>query len=160
MDKENQQDMLRELQLVEMSMLLDVVAICEKNKINYYLSSGTLLGAVRHKGFIPWDDDVDIEMPIQDYRKFLSIAQDSLGDDYFVQTFMTDPNYQFSYTHIRKNNTTYVKAHSINDNIHHGVWIDVFPLVPINSGVSLFLKRKWLTLCNFVQIQDLIDHHK
>ena len=153
-------DLLRELQLFELGMLLDVVDVCEKNNINYYLSSGTLLGAVRHKGFIPWDDDVDIEMPVQDYRKFLTVAQDCLGKEYFVQTFMTDPNYHFSYTRVRKNNTTCMKPYNRADKIHQGIWIDIFPLVPVNPGISLFLKRKWLALCNFIQIKDTVDNHK
>ncbi len=153
-------NLLRQLQLTELNMLLDVADICDKNGITYYLSSGTLLGAVRHKGFIPWDDDIDIEIPIEGYRKFLEIAQNELGSDYFVQNYMTDPNYNFAYTRIRKNNTTYMDPYHKHYKIHHGVWIDIFPLVSINPGFPVKLKRKWLSLSNFVQIQNKIDSHK
>lgn len=151
---------LRNLQLTELDMLLDVVNVCDSNGITYYLSSGTLLGAVRHKGFIPWDDDIDIEIPIEDYRRFLEIAQAELGSMYFVQNFITDSNFNLGYTRIRKNNTTYLDPYQQNHKIHHGVWIDVFPLVAVNPGLSVALKRKWLTACNFVQIQENIDAHK
>ncbi len=153
------QDILRQLQLLEKNMLLDVVSVCDANGIAYFLSSGTLLGAVRHKGFIPWDDDVDIEIPIADYRRFLEIAQEKLGPEYFVQTYITDPNYQFAYTRIRKNNTTFLNPYNRSCKMHHGVWIDVFPLVPINPGVRLTLKRKWISASNFVQIQQSMEAH-
>lgn len=153
-------DKLRQLQLFEMKMLLDVIHVCDRNNIQYYLSSGTLLGAVRHSGFIPWDDDIDIEIPIDDYRKFLKIAQSELGNEYFVQNYMTDPNYNFAYTRIRKNNTTMLDPYHSSYKIHHGVWIDVFPLVAVNPGLSLSLKRGILKVSNFVQIQNKIDSHK
>ena len=72
---------LRELQQVQAKMLEDIVDICEKESITYFLMYGTLLGAVRHQGFIPWDDDVDITMPIEDYRRFLRLGQEKLGDE-------------------------------------------------------------------------------
>lgn len=154
------QNLLRQLQLTEKEMLLDAVRVCDTHHIPYYLSSGTLLGAVRHKGFIPWDDDIDIEIPIHDYRRFLEIAQAELGDGYFVQNYMTDPNYNFAYTRIRKNNTTFMDPYHASYQIHHGVWIDIFPLVAVNPGKPLSMKRKILSLSNFIQIQDKIDSHK
>lgn len=157
---DNKTALLRQLQLVERDMLMDVIRVCDRYNITYYLSSGTLLGAVRHKGFIPWDDDIDIEIPIKDYRRFLDIAQDNLGENYFVQTFMTDPNYQFAFTRIRKNNTACLRPYNRVNHIHQGIWIDIFPLVSVNPGISLFLKRKWLSICNFIQIQDSIENHK
>lgn len=153
------QNQLRQLQLTENEMLKDVVKVCEQYGITYYLSSGTLLGAIRHKGFIPWDDDIDIEIPVNDYRRFLEIAQKALGAQYFVQNYMTDPNFNLAYTRIRKNGTTFLDPYHAAYRIHHGVWLDVFPLVAVNPGLSLSFKRKILSLSNFIQIQGKIDSH-
>ncbi len=120
---------LRELQLCELQILKDVKRVCDNHRIKYYLSSGTLLGAVRHQGFIPWDDDIDIMMPYDDYRRFLKVAQGELGEQYFVQNSETDDSYAFAYTHIRKNNTAVLRDWDLMNFSHHGVWIDVFPLV-------------------------------
>ncbi len=156
----NNQNQLRNLQLVENDMLKKVADICDENGIRYTLSSGTLLGAVRHGGFIPWDDDIDIEIPVPDYYRFLEIAQRALGEEYFVQTYMTDPNYHFAYTRIRKNNTTYLDSYQRYHKIHHGVWIDIFPLIPVNPGLPLKLKKKWLSICNFIQIEEDIENYR
>ena len=79
-----EQDELRRLQLVELDILRDIDKVCREHGIRYFLDSGTLLGAVRHGGFIPWDDDVDLGMPRHDYERFLEIAPRALGDAYVV----------------------------------------------------------------------------
>lgn len=69
-------DKLRKLQLVEIDLLKEFIGICKENNLRYYMLGGTLLGAVRHKGFIPWDDDIDVGMPRKDYKKFLQIVKE------------------------------------------------------------------------------------
>lgn len=141
---------IRELQLCELQILKDVRIICDRHGIKYYLSSGTLLGAVRHKGFIPWDDDVDIMMPYEDYQRFLEVAQQELGEQYFVQNSETDPSYSFAYTHIRKNNTAILREWDLKLRSHHGVWIDVFPMVRVKDGKDRRRKNSLLKVCLFL----------
>ena len=143
---------LRELQLCELQILKDVKSICDRHGIRYYLSSGTLLGAVRHQGFIPWDDDVDIMMPYKDYQEFLKVAQAELGEQYFVQNSDTDPSCPFAYTHIRKNNTTVLREWDKKIRTHHGVWIDVFPMVKVKDGKDRKRKNKLLKVCYFLRM--------
>ncbi len=84
---------VKELQTMALETLKKVDAICKQNGINYFLGEGTLLGAVRHEGFIPWDDDIDILMKREDYDKFISIAQEKLGKDYVLDCFETNPKH-------------------------------------------------------------------
>lgn len=90
------------VQHIELEILKKIDEVCKKHNINYWLDSGTLLGAVRHQGFIPWDDDIDIGMLREDYEKFLKVAQKDLGDDYFLQTRSTDKNYPLVFAKVRK----------------------------------------------------------
>ncbi len=82
---------LRDAQLVMLDILREIDRICKKYNLQYWLDSGTLLGAARHKGFIPWDDDMDLGMMREDYEKFLEVAPAELGEDYFLQTEQSDP---------------------------------------------------------------------
>ena len=78
---------MNELHKIQLDILLDFSKFCEENDINYTIAYGSLIGAVRHKGFIPWDDDIDIGMIRSEYVKFLAICKDELLEEYFLQTF-------------------------------------------------------------------------
>ena len=91
---------LRGLQLVELEILLEVDRVCRENGIEYFLDGGTAVGAVRHGGFIPWDDDVDIGMTRENYEKFLEIAPEKLKNDYFLQTRKTDKKAPYMYAKV------------------------------------------------------------
>lgn len=119
---------LRKLQLMELEILNEFVGLCEKHDLRYYLVGGTLLGAVRHQGFIPWDDDIDVAMPREDYDKFAEICREELGKDYFYQSPETDPHYFLTYAKIRKNGTEVYEERFQNAKFHKGIFIDIFPL--------------------------------
>lgn len=149
---------LREIQLFELKMLKDLAKVCEENDIRYFLSSGTLLGAVRHGGFIPWDDDIDIFMPLPDYRKFLKIGQklldEAYGNTYFVQNYQTDKNYKEMWTQIRANNTTSMPISCKKYDIHFGMCMDIFPLVGCSNDLKKQNKQKKALMLNRFLLED------
>ena len=118
---------LRKLQLAELEVLKEVVRICDKYKITYYISGGTYLGAVRHKGFIPWDDDVDIAMPREDYEIFLQLAEQELNSKYKLVTYKKDDNYLYYPSKIETDEMKVIN-HSVNNEKNFNAWIDIFPL--------------------------------
>lgn len=138
-------------------MLKDVTKICDENDLKYYLSDGTLLGAIRHKGFIPWDDDIDIGMPLKDYRKFLKIAQNKLSPKYFVQNVKTDKCTNINWTQIRANGTTSMPLKFKEHKIHHGICIDIFPLIGLYKNKFLHKLQNKLLHINLTLISK--DFH-
>ena len=128
-------DILRKAQLIMFDMLIEFDAICKKHQFQYWLDSGTLLGAVRHQGFIPWDDDIDISMPVEDYNKFLKIANSELSNEIFLQTSQTDKDFKFDYIKLRSNKASIVEFHEKDKHIkyHQGVFVDIFPMLTIEN---------------------------
>ncbi len=121
-------DKLRQLQLSELEILKEFVRICEKHHLKYVLTGGTLLGAVRHGGFIPWDDDIDVAMLRADYDRFAQLCKDELGPKFFYQSPATDPYYFLTYAKIRKNGTEIYEERFRKAKFHKGIFIDIFPL--------------------------------
>lgn len=120
---------LREVQLYRFGIMDDIASICDKHGIKYILHYGTLLGAIRHEGFIPWDDDIDIAVPWNDYKKLLGILKRDYSEEYFAQNIWTEPKFPLLWTQVRKNGTTNMPAAYYAHDIHWGMCIDVFPLV-------------------------------
>lgn len=118
---------LKKIQETELEILIKFDEICNKHHLDYVLDSGTLLGAIRHRGFIPWDDDIDVGMPRHDYDIFLEIAQEELGDRYFLQNKKTDPESPYAFSKIRKDGTVFKEYSTRNLRMHQGIFIDVFP---------------------------------
>ena len=121
-------EQLNRLKEVEMDIFKSFISVCEKLNLRYYLLGGTLLGAVRHKGFIPWDDDIDVGMLREDYEVFIREGQALLPDGYFIQTLHSDSEYLANYAKIRNSNTTFLETSARNLSINHGIFMDVFPL--------------------------------
>ena len=119
--------MMNGIQKVELGILLDVDRVCRQLGVNYFIVGGTLLGAVRHKGFIPWDDDIDIGMMRADYEVFVQKAQALLPEGLFLQTRFTDKELPCCYAKVRRDDTTFIETSTKDRNIHHGIYVDIFP---------------------------------
>lgn len=137
-------DLLYELKCKELAILKQVVRVCDELGLKYYLLDGTMLGAVRHQGFIPWDDDIDIGMPRKDYDIFLAKAQTLLPEHLFLQNLYTDPKVLMNYSKVRDSSTTFIESAVKNRDINQGIYIDVFPLdyYPENVKTQKKLSRK------------------
>lgn len=121
------EDKLRRLQLTQLEILEKVDEVCRENHIQYSLYAGTLLGAVRHHGFIPWDDDLDICMTRDNYEQFLEVWKKEKTEGYILQNKENTPGFTQSFTKIRKENTTFLQYDWEREKYHTGIFIDIFP---------------------------------
>lgn len=119
---------------VELEILCEFMRVCDELGVRWYAGCGTALGAIRHGGFIPWDDDIDVLMPRKDYEIFCSKAQEFVGEQYFVQTLETEEEYYQPFAKLRRSDTTFLEEESAMDNINHGIYIDIFPLDGYPTG--------------------------
>ena len=121
--------LLRRQQMRMLEILVEVDKICKKHNIHYWLSSGTLIGAMRHNGFIPWDDDLDIEMMRSDYLRLMAVLPDELPKWLALQNDETDPNYFFFYAKVRDRRSRMLELNAYDRMWkEQGIYIDIFPV--------------------------------
>lgn len=179
-------EQLRQLQLIELELLKEVERICQKCDIHYTIIAGTMLGAVRHGGFIPWDDDADVALLRPEYEKFVKACQTELDTTrFYFQDHTNTPGYRWGYGKLRRKDTLFLREHQEHMPYEQGVFIDVFPMdgIPDNRMKRRFhdfhcfcirkilwsevgriadknvLMRKWYSMLSLIPDTVILGHY-
>jgi lipopolysaccharide cholinephosphotransferase len=131
--------MLTDIQIKLSAMLKDLVVILDENQIEYYIVGGTLLGAIRHKGFIPWDDDIDLSFPRQHFEYLIRNAQRLLPSYYKIESQSTNESFPYFYAKMYDTRTTLIE--NFTPPLVRGIYIDIFPLDGITNDSNLQIKK-------------------
>ena len=144
------QEVMIKLRKVMVELLDEFVSICEKNELSYFLTAGTLLGAIRHKGFIPWDDDIDVAMPRKDYEAFLTIFESQNSENYYLLSHKCPQDNIYHYmpfAKLCKKNTIFAEE-NISESNYTGIYIDIWPydncnrfFLPIHTKLLKFFSK-------------------
>ena len=150
MENELNQYYLSKLHKELIDIMDEVDRICAVNNLKYYLIGGTLLGAVRHQGFIPWDDDLDIAMPRKDFDNFVSVAQTALLSRYELQWITTNPEYWQVFAKVCRRDT-FFKEQGLKNFAPLGIFVDIFPLDESSEySPKLERRKKWVSFLNSI----------
>lgn len=136
---------LKKIWNIELEMLSKLLSVCEKYNLKIIVYSGTMLGAVRHQGFIPWDDDMDVALPRKDFQKLLEVAKEEFGEPLFFQTALTDSKFFVEYARLRNSSTTGMITWNQSLEYNNGIYIDIFPLdgyIENNFKLNVQLMKK------------------
>lgn len=125
---------LEKLQECETELLRVVSELCEKHNLVYFIDSGTCLGAVRHGGFIPWDDDIDIGMPFEDYVRFLELAPKHLPSGYTLHSCENTPNFTALWTKVYIDGTRFEDDNAVEAGAYQGIFLDIFPYFQVDQN--------------------------
>jgi LPS biosynthesis protein len=140
--------MLRQLQIIELEMMIEVDRICKKCGIQYNMIAGTLLGAVRHKGFIPWDDDADVAMLRPEYEKFRKACKTELdATRFYFQDHRNTKGYRWGYGKLRRKDTLFLREFQEHMPYEQGVFIDIFPMDAIPDNKFLRSMKNFECFC-------------
>lgn len=139
---------LRKMQMIMLEMLIEFDRICRKYNIKYSIDGGTFLGAVRHKGFIPWDPDADIVIMREEYNRFFEACKVELDKErFFLQDYRTDKYYRWGYARIIRKDTEYVRAGHEHMNSKNGVFIDIFTMDSVPDSNILRRMHRFMCFC-------------
>lgn len=133
---------MKKVWAVELDLLNELQRVCKKHEIQYFADGGTVLGAVRHQGFIPWDDDIDIAMTRENYENLCLVAAEEFHEPYFFQTEYTDRGSLRGHAQLRNSLTTAILEGEEFLDINHGIFIDIFPLDAVTDNVAEFEKQR------------------
>ena len=139
-----QKEYLEKLHKEILEILDQVVCICKKHNLKYYMIGGTLLGAVRHSGFIPWDDDLDIVMPRKDFNLFIDAYSKELPSPYMLKWTTNDENYFQAFAKVYNSNTLFSEDLGNGKHTNIGIFVDVFPLDEVKRKTKEVRIRKWI----------------
>lgn len=150
-------DRLEKLHRVLLGMLKDFAAVCERNDLRWFVAFGTALGAIREKGFIPWDDDLDICMPREDLEAFVRIMQQDTSGRYSVMNSQTNQNYPMATTRLMLNGTEFRDAALKTADFESCIFLDLFPLDSLADDEKVFHRQAWRAwLYNKLSIAKLV----
>lgn len=134
---------LRKLQMTILIIADEIKRVCEKNHIRFGIGYGTLIGAVRHKGFIPWDDDFDIDMLREEYEKFIKVCETDLGSEFILQTWNNDSHYPKGFCKILLKGTNVLEKETVNTKYQKGIYVDIFPWDNVPNNHLLEKKQEF-----------------
>jgi lipopolysaccharide cholinephosphotransferase len=151
----------REIQETLVAMLMDVESFCNKHQLRYAVCGGSCLGAIRHQGFIPWDDDMDICMPRADYEKFVVLFAQDYSAHYWIQNIKKNPHYDLNFSKIRKKGTVFEEIYETEVD-KAGIFIDIFPVDATYDNIILRTLHQMacdgmLLICSCVRMHDKFD---
>ena len=132
---------------IQLDLLNKLISVCEAHDIKCFIIWGTLLGCIRHKGFIPWDDDLDVGLLREDYDRLCKVALQEFNEPYFFQNTQSDPAFFIGYSRLRNSNTTGIIRENAIKDYNNGIYIDIYPLDGlIDDGIrrkKQFLKKEY-----------------
>ena len=145
------EDQIKKIQELEMMNLKEIKRVCEILNIQFFLYGGSLIGAVRHKGFVPWDDDLDIAMLRKDYEIFIREAPKLLSNEFFLQNPLIDKKTPYFYTKLRLKDTKCIEWENHKLNIEQGIYVDIYPIDNLPTDDKEYLRmhskfQKWVRL--------------
>lgn len=142
------QKQMDEINAVQYEIFKAFHSVCEQLRLRYYLVHGSALGALRHHGFFPMDDDIDVAMPRHDYDILMKEGQQYIGNKYFVQSYLSEVDYPLVFGKIRDKETAFIQPVLSNFNVNQGIYIDVFPIdnYPVsNTKINLLKRKSWFS---------------